>query len=742
MVRVYIRSAVAALVAGCACSVGLAQNLLVNPSFETGSLAPWTTLASSVALATYGTAGLPGQAVSATIGGGGLMLRDGGNGVVEQVLAPTSIPAGSSIIVEGYFGGSDADEARLVVRFLNAAGVEIGQDAAPSVTPPSRNFEDVLRYRRLVAPVPLAATRIAVRIEFRDLGYGGPRGAADALSARLVTGSTVPPAVPMHTELLNDPGFEGGWIAGSPLSLTDPRGWEGGGSSQCLVRPYADGSPLVPPGIVSCLIDGAAPYPSCGSGSAGNVLAHGGNNAILRQWIDVRGNGAQFAAGTAVAQLSAFLGGMGSEPDTAQVDLLCIGANGTVLRSVQLAPVTNAARNQESVLVRRQQVSVVPAATQYFEVRVTMSDTAYNGPLALADNVSLQLVAPVAAPPVPLNTNLVANGSLEDGSLPGSPLELTNALGWSGQGARCATLSYGSAIAPPTAFASLHALGAQLLVDGGNSSLRQAIDLRGSRSLIQAGRLAFEASAWLGGFQAEPDTAEVRIHFENAAGLTVGVPQLLPPVTNAQRQNQTTLLLRRSGPFAAPATAERVVLELVCFDTAYAGPRGLADDIRLVAFDVTQQSSASPYPGTPGADFVMLSGVNELPRTGLGHYVKAAVTGDVLQVRVGSPGGSLDGMPLVLAANLFPTGLPPAPSVLLPGLALDPTKAFLLLNGLGGGVFSPVVIPLAQGGSVWSMRMPPALDGMSILLQALAFPLGGTVPPNGIFFASEGHEIR
>lgn len=61
---------------------------------------------------------------------------------------------------------------------------------------------------------------------------------------------------------------------------------------------------------------------------------------------------------------------------------------------------------------------------------------------------------------------------------------------------------------------------------------------------------------------------------------------------------------------------------------------------------------------------------------------------------------------------------------------------------LGDGVFSPVVIPLAQGGNVWSMGIPLGLDGIGILLQALAFPMGRTVPSNGIFFASEGHEIR
>lgn len=731
-----------AITAGVLVPSGIAaQNLLGNPSFETGVLSPWTVVAGNPSVTTYGTTNLPGPAVANTILGGNLLLRDSGNGAVEQLVTPASMPLGSSLVVDGYVGGGSEDEARLVVRFFNANSVQIGLHSTDYVTDAKRNFEAVLLYRRLVVPTPPGAVSFAVRVEFRDLGCcGGPRGAADNLSAELVMGPTLPPAWPLQAELLGNPGFEGGWLGHSPLTLVDPRGWEGVTGS-CQVKPYSNSDPTVPSGLVSCRVGGAAPNPSCGAAAAGNLLAHTGN-ATLRQLIDLRGNTAQFVSGAVALRVAAVIGGVGSEPDTAQVDFSCLGANFQTLNSGIIGPIGAAERNFETALVHRELEIPVFPGTCYVDLRVTFADyTCCGGSRGLIDNISAMLVQPSSPPPVPLNVDLLSNGDFESGSLPGSPLELTNAMGWRGQGSnRAWAVSYGGGDTPSTAFAAARSLGTQVLRDGSNASLRQAVDLRGIAARIAGGTIAMQASAWLGGYLNEPDTAEVRVRFYDMFEVEVGALQVLPPVTAADRQNQTTMLQRVSAPFPVPTSAVVAVVAVVFSDTTCCGgSRGLADDIRLVAFDTTEQSSASPYPGT-GGDFVLMTGVNELPRTGPGHYVNSAGVNDVVRMVVGSPNGTLDGSPMVLALNVIVTGAPPTP--ILPGLVIEPHNAIVLFNGFSGGLLAPTVVPLAQGGNVYNLPIPISATGFSILVQSLCLPWNGQQPPNGLFFASEGHEIR
>jgi hypothetical protein len=720
------------------------SNLLVNGGFDTGLLTPWTIVAGNAAIAPYGTPDLPGPAVAATIAGNGMMLRDVANGAVEQVVTLPSFVPGSSLVVEGYLGGGTEDNTRLVVRFLDGAGNQVGSlGVVPYVTPTERNFEEVLLYREHVQQIPATAARAAIRIEFQNVNCcSGNRAAADELSAHVVAGSTIPAPWPLDTELLGNPGFEGGWSGGSPLTLIDPRGWEGAGATSCVVRPYSASNPQLPNGTVSCAVSGAFPNPSCGAGAAGNLLGHTGNGAV-RQRLDVRGNTPQFAPGAHALRIAAVLGGDAGEDDTARVDVVFRRADGATLATGTLPALHAFERNYETVVMRREAELPVPANTGFIELTVTFADAnCCSGARGLIDNVSAMLVVPNPPPAVPLGTNLLVNASFEGGSVGGSPLTLDDARGWAGSGsARCLVVPYGSSQTPPPSFANGRALGAQLLRDGGNSRLRQVIDLRGSSALIAAGRLAMQASGWFGGDAAEADTAEAHVEFFAANHASVG-QFVLPPVTAAERQNATTLLLRTSAPFAVPFNAAYVVFETVFTDfNCCSGARGLADDVRLVAFDVAEQSTGSPFPGT-GGDLVLMTGVDELPRTGLGHYVKSAQPLDVLRTVAGSPNGILDGAPMILAVDVFVTGSPPAPNPGLPGLAVDPFGAVAIFNGIGGGVVGPVVIALAQGGNVWNQRIPPGFANTSLLIQAVCLPLPGAPAPNGMFFSSEGHEIR
>jgi len=716
------------------------QNLIQNASFESGQLAPWTIVSGNVALSPYGAADLPGQGVSSAIGGGGLVLRDAGNGVIEQLLTPTSIPAGSSLVVSGYLGGGLNDLTRIVVRVLDGSGTQIAQHSTAYVSSIERNLESVLLRRELVVPPVAGAQSFAVRVEFANQCCGAAAAAADLITAQLVTGSTLPSPVPFGSELIVNGGFESGWTAGSPIDLNG-LGWQGASSQSTLVRPYSDSDPEVPSGPVSCLIDGAAPNPSCAGGASGNLLQDSGGNGAVRQRIDVRGSTARFAAGAYSLAYHAWLGGIGGNLDTARVEVRFRAASGVVLQSGQLGPVAAAERNFESALVRREGRLVVPASTGYIDFDIVFENACCGGAFGSVDNVSAVLVPTAPVAPVPLDQNLLPNDSFELGSLPGSPLTITDANGWRGIGAGRATVDqYGGFAMPSPTFAAQNNLGNLLLRDGGNGALRAIVDLRGSQPLIASNRLAMQASAWLGGVGNNLDEAYVRVLFQTSVGVATGPIVVLPAVSAAERQNVTTMIQRISSPFHVPANAARAVVEVYFTDACCGSAYGLADDVRLVAFDTATSSSALPYPGTGTDDLFLATGVDQLPASGIGHAIEYAAAGDVLRTQVGSPLGTLDGAPVLLALDAFFTGQPRAQS--FPGIWVNPHSALFLYNGWFATSFAPVVLPMSQGGNVFALAIPPGLAGVSLMLQAVALQLPTTPSPNGLYFATEAHEVR
>lgn len=737
--------AAAAAIATASCLFGqTGVNLLGNPSFETGVLAPWVPIAGSTAIASYGLPSMPSVGVSSTVLGGNLLARDSsGSSAIEQIVTPSTMSPGWSLVVNGFCGGGPEDDARIVVRFLNAAGTQIDMVQSDYATAANRNFENVLLFRQVVRTVPLGAVSFAVRIEFRNIGCcGGQNGAADNFSATLETSAPIPASWPAGFELLSNPGFEGGWAPGSPLVLIDPYGWEGV-SGNSVVRSYSNSDPAVPSGLVSCRINGAYPSPSCGGGASGSLLGHAGGSASLRQLIDVRGNTTQFAATPTVLWVSAYLGGSLGEPDFVRVDFNCRSANLTLLGSGTLDPVTSVERNFETVLLLRESEIPIPASTAFLEFVVTFTDqTCCGGERAWIDNLSAQLRAPSTPSPVTLSSNLLLNAGLESGSLPGTPLVLSSTAGWRGvSGGQSQAVTYGGLDTPSPTFAVANGLGALLLQDGGNSVLRQSVDLRGAGSLIGAGHLAFQASAWLGGYLTEPDTAEVRIRFYDAFGIPVGLPQTIPAVTAADRTNQTRLLYRATPVFLAPPAATRVDLEVVFVDlTCCGGARGLADDVRLVAFNTLAQGAGVAYPGTDPQALQLATGVNQPPQGGLGYTTKQAGGGQILQTRVVSPNATLDGAPLLLAVSAFVTGTPQVAA--LPDIWINPGAAIFLYNGWSGRILSPVVIPAIYGGNVYSVTIPAGLAGVSLMLQGIALAPASAPSPNGIYLATDGHEIQ
>lgn len=133
--------------------------------------------------------GLPAAAVATAFDGGGKLLRDtsSNDSIVEQIVDLSGLPVGAHLWAGDHFGGSNTDDARLVVRFLDTGGTELSRVNLAYATDENRAYETVLLWRDERTPIPAGATRAAIRIEFRDVCCSGSFGLADDI--RLVLSS-------------------------------------------------------------------------------------------------------------------------------------------------------------------------------------------------------------------------------------------------------------------------------------------------------------------------------------------------------------------------------------------------------------------------------------------------------------------------------------------------------------------------------------------------------------------------
>jgi hypothetical protein len=554
-------------------------NLLVNNSFEAG-LSQWSTVWGGATAVTYGTSGMPTSPFGTQYGLGGWLLRDDGSGAtVEQVVQTGVIAPGINLRASGYFGGtgSSADQARLVVRYLNASQVEIRSDPLEYVSTSARNGENVVVKREAIFTPPAGTAAIVARIEFNSLTFGS-FALADRLELELTTAPTIPAPLPIGAELLVNPSFDGGWTSTSPLTPDDPNGWQGA-LGRCLGQQYQIGTSDMPGTEVSNVYGGGASF-----------LRSLDPNSVFRQTLDVRGNAAQIQAGLQVV-VSAFLGGSLQRPDAASVVIDFLTSSGALVGPTRsLGPISPSERNFETLLVKRLGRYEIPASTAYIRVGVVFTDGVFGGEWGFADKVSVMLENPSTAARLPLDVNLVHNPGFEHGSVVGSPIVLDDPDGWRGGSVTpTQTGAYGAGnTLPSTSFSTQNLLGANLVRSIGNGEARlfQTRSLAGYASQIASGSLLIEASAWLGGHSNSPDTAKVDIVFLGANGAPLGAPTTLGPVTAAMRGNQTELL-RQNQSVAVPVGAQDFAVILVLEDAQSFSNYAYADEISVVLRDVS-----------------------------------------------------------------------------------------------------------------------------------------------------------
>ncbi len=134
----------------------------------------------------------------------------------------------------------------------------------------------------------------------------------------------------------------------------------------------------------------------------------------------------------------------------------------------------------------------------------------------------------------------------------------------------------------------------------GSSSATQTVNVSGSAALIDAGNAGATLRGYLGGFRAGDDTMQATATFKNAAGVSIGTPLQIGPVTPADRKSRTTLL-RRSAEGAVPAGTRSITVTLAGTHGASAfQDAAYADRMTLLLADLSQPPGGGGDP-PPGA---------------------------------------------------------------------------------------------------------------------------------------------
>src|SRR5260370_121778 len=90
----------------------------------------------------------------------------------------------------------------------------------------------------------------------------------------------------------------------------------------------------------------------------------------------------------------------------------------------------------------------------------------------------------------------------------------------------------------------------------------QECDVSPAAGLIDQGQVNFTLSAWLGGFEAQQDSAVLTIEFRSWSNNVIGNTVQLGPVTNADRQNFTQMLFRSTNG-VVPTGTRYIAVQLV-----------------------------------------------------------------------------------------------------------------------------------------------------------------------------------
>ncbi|MEZ6016640.1 MAG: hypothetical protein R3F49_16095 [Planctomycetota bacterium] len=375
----------------------LSTQLLTNPGFESGWTATspltlidrqsWEGRGGALRVAPYSDTdpNVPGSAVANIVGGGTRLAVDLGDGRLVQTLDvrgnAAQIANGLALQLRAYAGGvgSDPDYTRVELRFLDSLGAPVGAPNAPvgPVFREARNFETVVVAREREWTIPAATAYIEVLVACEYV-YGSPNALVDNVTARLVPPSTESP-LPLYVNVVRNSSFELGTLPGSPLDLNDANGWFVAQGGQVLVQQYGTSGSVPAPALATA------------NGLGSNLGVDSGGNARLTQVFTLEGLQDLINQGRLRLEASAWLGGVGTDPDGAHVDVTFLNVQGVAVgNQISLPRVTPAERANQTTLLQRRSGELVPGGAKTIVLAVQY-DYIYGSPNGLADRVELLL---------------------------------------------------------------------------------------------------------------------------------------------------------------------------------------------------------------------------------------------------------------------------------------------------------------------------------------------------------------
>jgi uncharacterized protein (TIGR03437 family) len=362
-----------------------------------------------------------------------------------------------------------------------------------------------------------------------------------------------------------------------------------------------------------------------GPANHGAKLFYGGpgnKRATAVQTVDLSGGASAIDAGTVKFYFSGYLGFLQGSIDNIDTislkaefqdaggnDLLTAIAPGPAVADVSIA----------GGLLLRTATGFLPANVRKAKITIDLSTSSSGYNAYAADNISLVLTTD------PLfGVNLLVNGNAETTPPADSDVPVP---GWNAD-TFLTVGKYGDYKMPTAADPGPSDRGGYFFTCPSNHSQCRAyqnIDFSRTAKLVDAGKVAYTLSGWLGGDTAYPDNADATVTFFNASGSAIGAAVRIGPVTQAGRNGQRGLW-SQSTAASVPAGARSAQVNLYFHKlgpvtdnlTAYADSMVFQlDAIQITA--VTNAASSLGGPVAPG-EFVSIYGSSLGPAT----YVVAA----------------------------------------------------------------------------------------------------------------------
>lgn len=536
--------------------VPLNSELVINGDFENLDLSDWTVSQGSVTHTAYSGAFYPGADVSSAMGGGRFMLRGlfPASNRWSSMYQSIDLSSRASEIDNGelvldysaWMGGyaSDADYVQYTPVFYDGNGTEVGRGGALAVYSSTRNQETTLLHVWWKHPIPAQTRSVLLAIDFRRDSGNSMEGVIDHVSAKIRRTTDRPPAKPYGVNILNDGDFEG-------RGLINPANRETWQVSRGSFTRFDYGVPDSPSLEVRDAIGGGQKFlVGAGWGS--------GEWAYLIQRLDLSGNAAEIDAGRVTCELSAWIGGRGSDPDYAQVEIYFEDEGGASIPNTHLSTggYTPFWRNYRTNMVNPRPRGAVPPGTRtalvYCEIQREDGSIPVHG---YVDNVEVTLMLDEGLPPAkPLDTNLLANSSFESEFVldPNDP-------GWVMNRGQWQTTRYADPGGPSEADGQAVQGGDRFLQatswgSGEWAYLYQDIDVRGNAAEIDAGQLWAHAFASLGGRQGDTDYGYLELSFFDSSYSSITLPNASTSWrTHPSWRNYDTVMIDRRWKTLIPA---------------------------------------------------------------------------------------------------------------------------------------------------------------------------------------------